>query len=115
MALKLNNQPKNPSGPVLDSNKYMTKPTTTDGKAKKVFNTVRTNPLPVNLETPKKAPKEIPTTQPIKQAVVLTPNERPATAQSPGSRDVMSAMAVVALSKKVFIRTKLSADANVFK
>jgi hypothetical protein len=68
----------------------MTKPTTTDGKAKKVLRTVSTIALPVKRDTPKYAPSEIPIKQPIKHAVALTPSDLPAMVQRPGSREVMS-------------------------
>jgi hypothetical protein len=68
----------------------MTKPTTTEGKAKKVFSTVRTIDLPAKRDTPKYAPKEMPMKQPIKHAVALTPSDLPAMVQRPGSREVMS-------------------------
>jgi hypothetical protein len=68
----------------------MTKPTTTDGKARKVLRMVRTIDLPEKRDTPKYAPKAMPMVQPMKQAVALTPNDLPAMVHRPGSSEVMS-------------------------
>ena len=57
----------------------------------------------------------MPKTQPIKQADELTPKERPATAQRPGSKEEMSVSAVMALSENVFMVSELSGDPTPFK
>jgi len=41
--LKVNNQLKNPKGPLRESKRYTTSPTTTEGKASKVFSTPTTS------------------------------------------------------------------------
>ena len=61
MALKLNIQPKKPKGPVRDSSKYTTRPTTTDGSASNVFKPTSTAPRPRNRDTASHAPKATPT------------------------------------------------------
>ena len=68
----------------------MTKPTTTEGNARKVLSRVSTKPLPVNFETPKKAPNAMPKTHAIKQAVALTPKDLPAMAKRPASKEVIN-------------------------
>ena len=102
MAWKVNIQPRKPSGPERDSSKYTTKPTTTDGKASKVFSTVNTMCRPGKPDTPSHAPTSRPTPQPIRQALALTPNDRPTMVHSAGSKEVTRCSAARTLSAKVF-------------
>jgi hypothetical protein len=101
MALKLNIQPRKPSGPVRDSNRYTTSPTTTEGKASKVLSTVSSASRPAKRATASHAPSTRPSPQASRQAVALTASERPTMVHSHGSKDAISASAVAALSEKV--------------
>ena len=101
MALKLNSQPRKPSGPLRDSSRYTSRPTTTDGNASNVLSTVSTLSRPVKRVTPSQAPNASPKPHPIRQAVPLTASERPTTVHRPGSNEAISANAVEALSDRV--------------
>jgi len=85
MALRLNNQPKNPKGPVRDNSKYTNNPTTTDGKANKVLSTVNNTSRPANRATPNQAPNTTPKPHAMAVASVLTHKERATMDQSKGS------------------------------
>jgi hypothetical protein len=85
IALRLNNQPKKPRGPVRDNNKYTNNPTTTEGNAKKVLSTVSSASRPANRDTPNQAPKTTPKLQAMAVASTLTQSDRPTMDQSTGS------------------------------
>jgi hypothetical protein len=101
MALKENSQPRNPSGPVRDSTRYTTSPTTTEGTARAVFNNASTAVRPRKRATPSQAPSGRPRTQAIAQALALMDSDRPTMASKPGSREAMSCRAVEVLSERV--------------
>jgi hypothetical protein len=88
IALRLNNQPSDPNGPVRDNNKYTNKPTTTEGKASKVLSTVSNASRPVKRATPSQAPSTTPMLHAIAVASTLTHSERPTMDQSTGSNSV---------------------------
>ena len=101
MALKLNSQPKKPSGPERDKSRYTSSPTTTEGTASKVFKPVSTTSRPAKRATPSQAPSTSPKPQASRQAVALTASERPTMSSKAGSKAAMSCSAVVALSERV--------------
>jgi hypothetical protein len=88
MALRLNNQPKGPNGPVRDRSKYTNKPTTTEGSASKVLSTVNNASRPENLATPNQAPNTKPMLHAMTVANKLTQSERPTIDQSAGFKSV---------------------------
>ena len=72
MAVGVKSKPHSPSGPERDSNKYTSKPTTTEGKASKVLTNHTSNAWPGQRATAKPAPKLRPKTMPMRQALALT-------------------------------------------
>ncbi|MNV11230.1 hypothetical protein D3C71_1017890 [compost metagenome] len=119
MALKLNSQPSEPSGPLRESTRYTTSPTTTDGTASKVLSTASTAPRPAKRATPSQAPSTRPTPQAIRHAVALTDKERPTMVHRTGSEERVSCSAVFALSESVDMgsaivgTSPISSDMNV--
>ncbi len=98
IALKLNSHPSDPSGPLRDSSKYTTSPTTTDGTASKVLSTASTAPRPANRATPSQAPSTSPPTLASTNAMALTASDRPTIASNCASKARISFSAVATLS-----------------
>jgi hypothetical protein len=103
MALKENSQSRKPSGPLRESSRYTTSPTTTEGKANAVLSKVSTTARPLKCATPSHAPRSRPALQAIKEAHTLTVSDRATMLASIGSSEVMSEKAVTALLEKVFM------------
>ena len=61
MAWKVNIQPRKPSGPLRDSSRYTSSPTTTEGSASSVLSSVSTTLRPRKRVTPSQAPATTPT------------------------------------------------------
>ena len=103
IALKLNSQPRNPKGPERDSNRYTTRPITTEGTANMVLSKVSSTGRMAKRATPRPAPSTSPALQASAQAVALTSRERPTMANRPASNARMSCSAVAALSVNEFM------------
>ena len=101
IALNVKSHPRAPKGPLRDSSRYTTSPTTTEGTASMVLSNASTAPRPANRATPSHAPSTTPAPQASRQAVPLTASERPTMVHNMGSAENVSCSAVMALSESV--------------